>query len=148
MSVADTPTLAGKGVTALRRSGKIGDAEVLAAERWLRDYTLGVHGYFDSEPGRASGGGDAHTAGFARAKAADAYRSAAQAVGRFGDSVLRELIAADHSIRGMAAYLNLSVDVTCGIVMATMLRLSDHYATDSEVIIGEASGEIRSASFI
>lgn len=148
MSGADAPSLAGKGVTALRRSGKIGDAEVLAAERWLRDYSLGVHGYFDSEPGRASGGGDAHTAGFARAKAADAYRSAAQAVGRYLNDVLLSLVAGELGTRALGRIWDVNDQVACGIAVAALKRLSDHYTADSEVITGGASGEIRSAAFI
>lgn len=141
------PSLAGKGVVALRRSGKIGDAEVLTAERWLRDYTLGVHGYFDSEPGRAAGGGDAHTAGFARAKAADAYRSAAQAVGRFGDSVLRSLVANDLSVSALGHVLNLHNSVAEGVAVTVLRRLSEHYSASDPVIVGRDCGEIRRAEF-
>jgi hypothetical protein len=37
------------GVMALRSSGKVGDAEVVASERWYRDFALAIHGAKDAD---------------------------------------------------------------------------------------------------
>lgn len=136
--------LSGKGVDALYRSGKIGGAEVVAAERWLLDYTLGVHGYFESDS-VSSGGGDAHTAGFARAKAKDAYNAAWAAVGGWGDLVLRLFVSRDLPLIALAEVIQLDRKATVGVVVATLRRLAEHYGASTPV--GRESPSILSAQF-
>lgn len=136
--------LAGKGVDALYRSGKIGGAEVAAAERWLLDYTLGVHGYFESNSA-SSGGGDAHTAGFARAKAKDAYNAAWAAVGGWGSELLRMVIAEGLTMGAVAARLQFHNSEITGAFVASLRRLTEHYAESRPV--GRESPTILSAQF-
>lgn len=134
---------AGRGVAALRKADKIGDPEVLAAERWYRDFTLGAHGVFDGDVSPA-GGGDAHTAGFARAKANQAIREASAAVGDRASLILAGLIVDDLTFSALAAAVGLSRNEVVGAAWLALHRLSEHYAGISPV--GRDTGT-RSADF-
>ncbi len=133
------------GVTALRKAGRIGDAEVADADRWYRDYILGVCGVFDAEPGRGAGGGDAHTAGFARAKAAQACRLACAAVGRSGTDLLIRFVAEDASLISLETVLGMDRKSVVGAVVMTLRRLTEHYHDTS--VTGLKAADVRSADF-
>ena len=133
------------GVAKLAKTGKIGAGEVLAAERWYRDYALSVMGVFDAPPGSSSGGGDAHTAGFARAKATQAFREALAAVWTHGAYLLRMVVACNWSMAAIAKKSAVHNSEVTGMVIATLRRLAEHYATDRPV--GRHTGNVRSSDF-
>ncbi len=115
------------GGAALFRNGKIGGAEVAAADRWYQDYALGVEGVFDA-PGRGAGGGDAHTAMFARAAAKLAWRGACEAVGAYGSTMLRLLIVEGKTLAAVGREAGIHNSEATGAVVAAIRRLTEHYA--------------------
>ena len=133
------------GVHKLYLAGKISAADVSATEQWYRDYTLGVMGVFDAEPGAGSGGGDAHTAGFARAKAANDFRQASFAVGATGANILRWFVADGWTFEAVGLRLALDRKSAVGAVVATIRRLTEHCAASQPV--GGRTIKIRNADF-
>ena len=144
-AVVDSVQRVCDGVARLAKTGKIGAGEVLAAERWYRDYALAVMGVFDAPPGASSGGGDAHTAGFARAKAAHAFREALAAVGREGGDILRMFVVDGWTMAGVGVVLGMDRMAAAGAVVVTLRRLAEHYAASRPV--GRETGRILNADF-
>lgn len=133
-------------VRSLRKSGKISDADVASANRWYQDYALGVHGVFDSEPsGFRTGGGDAHTAQFARAKGLQAFREACLAVGQHGTEILTRFVVNGSTLAALGKELGIHNSEATGQVSATLRRLTEHYSTGAP--IGHAQERIIGADF-
>jgi hypothetical protein len=135
------------GVTALRKAGKISHADAASAERWYQDYALGVHGVFDSDPalGRGGGGGDAHTAQFARAKGSLSFREACQAVGQHGTEILTQFVVNGLTLAALGKLMSIHNSEATGAVVATLRRLTEHYAASAP--IGRVNENIISADF-
>ncbi len=77
------PSTVRKGVDALRYADPpaIGDAEVAAAARFVRDYLLGIEGVREASGAVRSGSADAHDVAIARAIAFGRHREIADVVG-------------------------------------------------------------------
>jgi hypothetical protein len=114
-------------VAALLRSGKIGQAEATAAERYYADFALGVCGARDTARVGRGGGSDGITG--AQIAAMESYRRAAAAIGRRADALLRELVIEETSLRAMAkARGHASTHFVCGMVVFALSILADHYS--------------------
>lgn len=126
------PTAAGgqqvaRPVLALQRSGKIGPGEVAAAERLYSDYALGVCGARDS--GRTGGGGGVQEFSASMLDAMTRYRRARDAVGHRAEEVLRAVVVDETSLKALAAAAGVRTDYVCGMVVAALQSLADHYAS-------------------
>jgi hypothetical protein len=113
-------------VLALRDSGKIGDAEVTAAERFYRDFALAMFGARDSE--RAGGGGGQQGFSAAVLDAMTGYRRAAQAIGIRSDALLRLVVVEEMSCRALAERMKTTHDHVSGRIAQVLEVLADHYA--------------------
>lgn len=113
-------------VLALRRSGKVGDAEVAAAERYYADYALALCGARDMERIGAGGGVQAFFA--ATVDAVTRYREAAQAIGPRGDALLRLVVVEEMSCTALGARLGTNHHDAGGRVATVLEVLADHYA--------------------
>jgi len=99
---ARTPTKVASGVWTLRRANSIGDAELMAAERFRRDYVFGVEGVRDPLVGRC-GAHDPHDAQIARSEAITRHREIADVIGRRMTSWLVALVVQDLTFVAMQA---------------------------------------------
>ena len=114
-------------VAALRKSGRIGDAEVEAAARFYRDYALGMCGARDAE--RAGGGGG--QAGFAAAviDAMGAYQDVRRALGRRDFDYAVGLVVEERSLRALAGGRGGRMAMrVAGLAGDALRALADHYA--------------------
>ena len=75
------PTSVASGVQLLRHAGCIGDAELDSAERFSRDYLLGVEGVRQPSGAMRSGSADAHDVALARAVSITRHRAIAEVLG-------------------------------------------------------------------
>jgi len=98
------PTSVNSGVACLRKAGLIGDAEVTAAERWLRDYVCGVLGGRDPEADRAgpAPAADLHARELARSAAVTRCGEIAEVLGPAMERWLIAFLARDLSFSAMA----------------------------------------------
>jgi hypothetical protein len=92
-----------RGIDRLRTCGDIGDAEVVAADRFYRDYVYGVVGARDPEQ-RSQGGGDAHTTAMARARAVAAYNEVVRRLDPRLLDRLHRFVVDENSISAMAEH--------------------------------------------
>ena len=98
------PTSVASGVALLARSKAIGDSEVIAADRFNRDYIYGIEGVRDPlGAGGRSGASDAHNGQFARAAAVGRYREIADTIGPLMTSWLVSFVVFDLSFCAMQA---------------------------------------------
>ena len=87
---------------AMRRSGDIDDCHVAAANRWYRDYVLGVEGARDPEAFRSGKAGDAHTGMLARLAACERHSQVQRALGLCAELRLRLMLVDELSFSAMA----------------------------------------------
>lgn len=113
------------GVMALRQSGKIGPAEVIAAERWYRDYAFGLCGARESGASGSGGGSDGFSA--ARVDAITRYNRAKAALGTAGDALLRAFVADGVSLTRTAELANMNPHNLSGMVALVLIQLAEHY---------------------
>lgn len=114
------------GLAQLLDAGKIGMAEVNAANRWRSDYELGEHGARDPEKSGSGGGVDGYN--ISAIDALTRYRSACRAIGMIGDCLLRAFVSDGLSFRAMAAKLgrdNRDLSAQTALVLEI---LAEHYA--------------------
>ena len=115
------------GVLALFQSGDIGDAEVVASERWYRDWAaseFGARVESLSSTGGGSPGGVSDAVLFART----AYREATQALGVQADMRLRLFVGHGMSLRKIAKGLEMANQTRlAGMVIADLQALAAHY---------------------
>jgi hypothetical protein len=115
-------------VLALQRSGRIGQAEVTAADRFYTDYALGMCQARDPERSGGAGGQQGFSA--AVIDAMTGYRQAVQALGLFRSAVLHDLVIEETSISTMAGADGGRVWTDTRNEVALILQaLADHYAT-------------------
>lgn len=114
------------GVLALRQSGKIGDAEVAAAERWYADYALAEHGA--ASPALAGSGGGAGCFLDAQLQAIGNYRAVRTGLGEHLDLRLRVYVGEGLSLRKMSAELGIDQKTVCGMLVADLQTLANFYA--------------------
>ena len=113
-------------VMALRKSGKIGDAAVLAADRYYRDYAFAA-GARDPEATGSGGGVDGYS--IAQIMAIGAYRDAAQAVGIISNGILMAVVVMEISLATMAGGRSGAARArVTGDVVKALTALADHYA--------------------
>lgn len=93
------------GVAALAQSGEIGQAHADAAERWHRDYVMGVIGARDPEARGSGKAPDLHAAMLARTAAIGRCRVVRQSLGACGEIRLRMLLIDELSFSATAAKL-------------------------------------------
>lgn len=133
---------ADSGLAQLRRAGKIGAHEVVAATRWRSDYELGACGARDTEKSGMGGGVDGFN--ISATDALTRYNKAKAAVGLFGDMLLRAFVSDSLSLRQISEDLErqrqaaekAGKDTTAmwsrqdlnGAVVAVLTRLGEHYA--------------------
>ena len=90
---------------ALQRAGDIQDSHVAAAERWYRDYVLGVEGARDPEAGHTGNAPDVHAAMLSRVAACTRHRNVQSALGWCGEIRLRLLLVDELSFSNIATKL-------------------------------------------
>ena len=92
-------------LTALARSGDIDQAQSSAAERWYRDYVMGVVGARDPEGRRSGRAPDIHASMLARSAAVGRCRMVRNGLGLCGEVRLRLLLIDELSFSAIAAKL-------------------------------------------
>ncbi len=126
---------------ALLASGKIGSAEMLAANRWYEVFAMAEHGAFDTE--KAGCGGSVKLFAQERQMAAvTSHRLAREALGKAGDERMRAVLSDGLSIKGAAVKLAASMPARadgkackvdpmfmCGLIVGDLARLVEHYTT-------------------
>ena len=113
-------------VAALRRSGKLGDAEVTAAERFYRDYAL-VNGSRD--PDRVGGGGGQQGFSAMVLDAQTRYRQAVRTLGPRASSLLHLVVIEEMSCRAISARMGSNHEDVGSRVAAALEVLAAHYET-------------------
>ncbi len=123
---------------ALLASGRIGSAELLAANRWYQAFAMAEHGAFDTDrAGRSS-----DTKLFAQERqlaATTSYRLALKALGKAGDDRMRDILSSGLSIAALAGRMKQDRRVMAGMVVADLMRLVDHYTDADRARTGRAS---------
>ena len=89
----------------LARSGDIDQAQSSAAERWYRDYVMGVVGARDPEAGRSGRAPDIHASMLARSAAIGRCRMVRSGLGLCGEVRLKLLLIDELSFSAIAAKL-------------------------------------------
>ena len=92
-------------LVSLARNGDIDQAQSSAAERWYRDYVMGVVGARDPEARRSGKAPDIHAAMLARAAAVARCRSVRNGLGLCGEIRLRLLLVDELSFSSIAGKL-------------------------------------------
>ena len=92
-------------LAALARNGDIDQAQSSAAERWYRDYVMGVVGARDPEGGRSGRAPDIHASMLARSAAVGRCRVVRNGLGLCGEVRLRLLLIDELSFSAIAAKL-------------------------------------------
>ena len=111
---------------ALLTSGRIGSAELLAANRWYEALAMAEHGAFDAE----KAGGSSRTKLYAQERqlaAMTSYREAREATGKAGDERLRLILSDGLSMVALAERLQQDRKMVAGMVVADLMRLAEHY---------------------
>ena len=93
------------GVTTLAKCGDIDQAQSSAAERWYRDYVMGVVGARDPEARSSGKAPDVHASMLARTAAIGRCRAVRQGLGLCGEIRLRLLLVDELSFSAIAAEL-------------------------------------------
>ncbi len=120
-------------LAALHRSGEIGDVHVAVADRWYRDYVLGVEGARDPDSTRSGKARDFHAGMLARVAACARHRSVRDALGLCAEIRLRLFLVDELSFSSIAEKL-MPKDVNgrkkVAAQMAFLLeQLAEHYDT-------------------
>ena len=111
---------------ALLASGKIGTAELFAANRWYETFAMAEYGVFDAE--KAGTGGNVRLFAQERqAAAATSYRLAREAIGMAGDLRMRAILSDGQSMAALALRLQQDRKMVAGMVVADLVRLAEHY---------------------
>ena len=113
-------------VLALRKSGRIGDAEVEAAGRFYRDYALGMFGARDAMASGSGGGAQGFSA--AMIDALTGYRAACQALGNYHTDLLRVVVVEECSLTAFAGRSARHRERAAQSVAEALKALADHYA--------------------
>ena len=93
------------GLATLAKSGDIGQAHSSAAERWYRDYVMGVMGARDPEARRSGKAPDPHAAMLARTAAVGRCRAVRRGLGLCGEIRLKLLLIDEFSFSAIAGKL-------------------------------------------
>lgn len=117
-------------VARLHLSGKLGDAEMAAAERYYRDamLALGVSPSLANEPRASATPGDPGHALIVRITARTALRRAREAVGPRMAALLDAAVIGERSARAIAAEMGYDHQHVGGRIAAAVEALTDHYA--------------------
>jgi hypothetical protein len=130
-------------IAALRRSNKIGDAEVVAAGRFYADFAF-ASGARDPEKGGSGGGADGYSA--AQIDAITHWNAAVYAIGAFNAVKVEQVVIFEISIRSLAGGKGgRDHGKETAKVCNALKTLSDHYAKLDGSRPGRAS-PIRAAS--
>ncbi len=92
-------------LAALHRSGEICDIHVATADRWYRDYVLGVEGARDPDSTRSGKARDFHAGMLARVGACARHRSVRNALGLCAEIRLRLFLVDELSFSSIAQKL-------------------------------------------
>lgn len=92
-------------LSALHRAGDIEDSHVAAADRWYRDYVLGVEGARDPDSVRSGKARDFHAGMLSRVAACTRYRGVRKALGFCTEVRLRLLLVDELSFSAIAEKL-------------------------------------------
>ncbi len=93
------------GLTTLAKCGDIDQTQSSAAERWYRDYVMGVVGARDPETRNSGKAPDVHASMLARTAAIGRCRAVRQGLGLCGEIRLRLLLVDELSFSAIAAKL-------------------------------------------
>ena len=122
---------------ALVASGRIGSAELLAANRWYEAFAMAEHGAFDNE----KAGGNSRTKLYAQERllaATTSYREARRAIGKAGDGRLRAVLGDGLSMAALAERMKQDRKMVAGMVVADLVRLVEHYTASDRTTKGKA----------
>ena len=122
---------------ALLASGRIGSAELLAANRWYQAFAMAEHGAFDADQA-GRGGGIKLFAQERQLAATTSYRLAVKALSKAGDDRMRAILGSGLSVAALATRMKQDRRVMAGMVVADLMRLVDHY-TETDQTRGAAS---------
>ncbi len=119
-------------LSALHRSGEIDDSHVSAADRWYRDYVLGVEGARDPDSARSGKARDFHAGMLSRVAACARYRGVREALGFCSEVRLRLLLLDELSFSAIVGKL-MPTDVNGRKKVAAQMvflleQLTEHYA--------------------
>nr|WP_321986666.1 hypothetical protein [uncultured Lichenicoccus sp.] len=119
-------------VAALLRAGDIEGHHVAAADRWYRDYVLGVEGARDPEATSTGRAPDIHAGMLSRVAACGRHRDVGEALGLCAEVRLRLLLIEELSFSAIAARL-MPKDVNGRKKIAAQMiflleQLAEHYA--------------------
>ena len=92
-------------LSALHRAGDIEDNHIAAADRWYRDYVLGVEGARDPDMLRSGKARDFHAGMLSRVAACTRYRAVRKALGFCTEVRLRLLLVDELSFSAIAGKL-------------------------------------------
>ncbi len=112
---------------AMLATGKIGTAEIIAANRWYHAFAMAEHGVFDAD--KTGSGGVKLFAQERQLAAATQYRMARAATGDAGDGRLRAILSDGMTMRALGRRLKCDDRVAAGMVVADLIRLAEHYTT-------------------
>lgn len=113
-------------VTLLHRSGRVGDAEVLAASRYYDDYSFGVCGAADEGRGGSGGGVDGYN--IAAIEALGAYLDVGRTLGRDVATTLRLHVICEFSVRALVGGGARAREKQAAKFTAALKALADHYS--------------------
>ncbi len=118
-------------VAALRRSGEIGDSHVDAANRWYRDWVMGIEGAVDPSASRSGKAGDAHARMLSRVAAAARCSDVRHSLGSLAELrlrfvVLEELSFSEIGRRLMPGDVNSRKKIAAQTVLLLEM-LAEHY---------------------
>ena len=118
-------------ISSLRRSGDIDDSHVAAANRWYRDYVLGVEGARDPDAVKSGKAADVHAGMLSRVAACTRHRGIRDALGLCAEVRLRLLLVDELSFSAAAQRL-MPKDVNGRKKMAAQMvflleQLAEHY---------------------
>ena len=118
-------------LAALHRAGDIENSHVAAADRWYRDYVLGVEGARDPDTARSGKARDFHAGMLARVAACTRYRAVRKALGFCTEVRLRLLLVDELSFSAIAEKLmprDINGRKKVAAQMAFVLeQLAEHY---------------------
>lgn len=121
---------------AMLASGKIGSAEMVAANRWYDAFAMAEYGAFDANKA-GSGHGVKLFAQERQLAATTQYRLARAATGRAGDRRMRAILSEGMTMRDLALQQGVDRAFLSGKVAADLERLVEHY-TGTDATQGHA----------
>ena len=111
---------------ALAACGRIGSAELIAANRWHEEYAMAEHGVFEGA-GNRPGSSTKLLAQERMVQAVSQHAKARAALGQAGHDRMTALLGSGLSIKALSVQIDRNAAVASGMVEADLVRLVEHY---------------------